>query len=192
MTGALLPSSIVTRLIPAVWQMCSPTSRLPVKVTFRTRLSATSRSPISPPEPVSVLIASGGSPASSRISVSLSAESGVSVAGFTMTALPPAMAGPTLWQTRLRGKLKGLIATTTPQGTRMVTPNFPPPPGAPSRGTVSPCSRLASSAEPVIVSMARLASSRPSAMILPSSFEIVCPSSSWRRAITSAAFIRIL
>ena len=33
-----------------------------------------------------------------------------------MTALPAAIAGPTLWATRLRGKLKGQMATTTPQG----------------------------------------------------------------------------
>jgi len=173
MTGELLPSSIVTRLIPAVRQMCSPTSRLPVNVIFLTRLSATSVSPISPPEPVGVLIPSAGNPASSRISVSFSADSGVSVAGLAMTALPPAIAGPTLWHTRFSGKLKGLIATTTPQGTRIATPNLPLPPGAPSSGTVSPCSRLASSAEPMIVSIARLASNRPSAMILPSSLEIV-------------------
>src|SRR3989454_2150944 len=137
-TGEFEPSSIVTRLIPAVLQMRSPTSRLPVKVIFLTRRSATSRSPISPPEPVSVLSPSGGSPASSRISVSRSADSGVSVAGLSTTAFPPARAGPTLWQTRLSGKLNGLIATTTPHGTRIVTPNLPRPCAAPSRATVSP------------------------------------------------------
>ena len=123
--------------------------------------------------------------------MSLRAESGVSVAGFTMTAFPPASAGPTLWQTRFSGKLNGLIATTTPQGTRSVKASLPAPPGAPSTGIVSPWIRLASSAEPRMVSMARLASSRPSAIALPSSTLIVRPRSSWRAAIRSAALRRI-
>src|SRR6266446_5956651 len=185
-TGEFEPSSIVTRLMPAVLQMRSPTSRLPVKVIFLTRRSATSRSPISPPEPVSVLSPSGGSPASSRISVSRSADSGVSVAGLSTTAFPPARAGPTLWQTRLSGKLNGLIATTTPHGTRIVTPNLPRPCAAPSRATVSPCTRLASSADSIIVSTARRASARPSARIFPSSFEISVPSSSTLRRLERA------
>src|SRR5258705_475433 len=92
-TGAFEPSSIVTRLIPAVLQMCSPTSRLPVNVILRTRRSATSRSPISPPQPVSVFMPSGRRPASRRISVSRKADSGVSVARLPMTALPPARPG---------------------------------------------------------------------------------------------------
>src|SRR2546427_309556 len=146
MTGEFEPSSIVTRLMPAVLQMRSPTSRLPVKVIFLTRRSATSRSPISPPEPVSVLSPSGGSPASSRISVSRSADSGVSVAGLSTTAFPPARAGPTLWQTRVSGKLNGLVPTPTPHGPRIVTPNLPRPSAAPSTAAVSPRNRLASPA----------------------------------------------
>ena len=137
-TGALEPSSIVTRLIPATRQMRSPTSRLPVKVIFRTRGSAQRRSPSSPPGPVMHWMPSAGSPASRRISVSLSADRGVSVAGFTMTALPAASAGPTLWHTRFSGKLNGVTATTTPHGTRSVKAILPPPPGAPSTGIVSP------------------------------------------------------
>ena len=81
---------------------------------------------------------SGGNPASRRISVSLSAESGVSDAGLTMTVLPAANAGPTLWQTRLSGKLNGAMAATTPQGTRSVKPSFLEPVGSASSGTVSP------------------------------------------------------
>ena len=33
------------------------------------------------------------------------ADNGVSEAGLIMTALPPAKAGPTLWQTKFNGKL---------------------------------------------------------------------------------------
>src|SRR5205807_2178881 len=136
-SGALLPSSIVTFFRPATRQICSPTSRLPVKVILRTRGSRQSASPISPPLPVMHCTASGGAPASSMILVSLSALSGVSVAGFTMTLLPAARAGPTLWQTRWRGKLNGLIARTTPHGTRTVNPNFLVTPGARSMACAS-------------------------------------------------------
>ena len=87
---------MVTFLMPAMRQMFSPTSRLPVKVILRTRASDTSGSPISPPEPVRHWTPSGGTPASSRISVSLRPDSGVSEAGLMITELPPAMAGPTL------------------------------------------------------------------------------------------------
>src|SRR3989304_5555167 len=96
MMGELEPSSIVTFLIPARRQMRSPTSRLPVKGIFLTRRSATRASPISPPGPVRHWIPSGGSPASSRISVSFRADSGVSVAGLLTTALPAARAAPPL------------------------------------------------------------------------------------------------
>src|SRR5438034_10919133 len=110
---------------------------------------------------------------------------------YTTLFRSPAIAGPTLWQTRLRGKLNGLIATTTPHGTRSVTPSLPRPWAAASRATVSPWTRLASSADSIIVSTARWASARPSARIFPSSFEISVPSSSTRAAIFSAAAWRI-
>ena len=179
-SGALLPSSIVTFFSPATRQICSPTSRLPVKVILRTRGSRQSASPISPPLPVMHCTASGGAPASSMILVSLSALSGVSVAGFTMTLLPAARAGPTLWQTRWRGKLNGLIARTTPHGTRTVNPNFLVTPGAPSSGTTSLPSRFASSAERAMISVARVTSNLASPMIFPSSRVIVRARSSAR------------
>ena len=68
-------------------------------------------------------------PASSRISTSFNADSGVSLAGLMITALPAAIAGPTLWQTRLSGKLNGVMAATMPQGTRSVKPESVRPPG---------------------------------------------------------------
>ena len=49
----------------------------------------------------------GRSPASSSISASRSAESGVWPAGFSTTAQPAASAGAILCATRLSGKLKG-------------------------------------------------------------------------------------
>ena len=175
--------------MPAARQICSPTSRLPVKLILRTRGSRQIASPTVPPEPVRQEIASGGSPASSRISTIASADSGVSLAGLRITALPAANAGPILWQTRFNGKLKGVIAATTPQGTRSVKPSLPAPPGAPSSGSTSPESRLASSAESSIVSRARETSATPSARILPSSVLIRRPSFSVRWPISSAAFL---
>ena len=134
----------------------------------------------------------GGNPASNRIAVSFRAERGVSVAGLRMTLFPAARAGPTLCATRFSGKLNGLIAKTTPQGTRKVKPKRFPAPGAPSRGTISPAIRFASSAETINVSAARETSKRASARILPSSRVIVrAKSSNWFSTISAARF-RIL
>ena len=108
-----------------------------------------------------------------------------------MIALPAARPGPTLWQTRFRGKLKGVIAATTPHGTRRVKPNLPAPFDAALRSRVSPVRRFASSADRVIVSIDRAASPRPSAITLPSSVVIVRPSSSRRCAMISDALCRI-
>ena len=84
-----------------------------------TRSSSTSTSPISADGPTSTLSQPGGSPASCSSSASRSAESGVCDAGFSTTAHPAASAGAILCATRLSGKLNGLIAPTTPIGTRM-------------------------------------------------------------------------
>ena len=137
-SGALEPSSMVTRFSPATWQMRSPMSRLPVNVILRTRGSLHRALPRLPPGPVRHCTASGGTPASTNSSISLRADSGVSVAGLMMQALPAAIAGPTLWHTRCSGKLNGLMPTTTPHGTRRVKPSLPLTPGAPSSGITSP------------------------------------------------------
>ena len=49
---------------------------------------------------------------------------GVWLAGLSTTGQPAAMAGATLWATRLSGKLNGAIAPTTPMGTRSVKPEL--------------------------------------------------------------------
>ena len=146
-TGELEPSSMVTRLIPAAFEIASPTSREPVNEILRTRGSEARALPTTLPPPVMVWTASGGTPASSMISQRRSATTGVSEAGLLITALPAASAGPTLWQTRCSGKLNGVMAATTPQGTRIVNPNLSRTPGPPSSGITSEPSRLASSAE---------------------------------------------
>ena len=190
-SGALEPSSMVTRLRPATLQIRSPMSRLPVKVILRTRGSLHRALPRLLPGPVRHCTASGGAPASTNNSISLRADSGVSVAGLMMQALPAAIAGPTLWHTRCSGKLNGLMPTTTPHGTRRVKPSLPFTPGAPSSGITSPERRFASSADSTMISRARVASICASARILPSSWVMVRARSSARSRIRSATFISI-
>ena len=55
------------------------------------------------------------------------ADSGVCDAGFSTIGQPAAIAGATLWATRFSGKLNGLIAPTTPIGTRSVKASLPSP-----------------------------------------------------------------
>jgi hypothetical protein len=114
----LLPSSSVTRLRPAIDRMRAPTGGLPVNVTLAGTGSVTSHSPTVGPSPWTTPKTPGGSSASARISASLTAVSGVSSAGFRTSVLPAASAGATLWATRLRGKLNGVTAATTPTGVR--------------------------------------------------------------------------
>ena len=86
------------------------------------------RVPTVPPLPVTTFSRPGGSPhSSSSSSASAIAESGVCDAGFRTTGQPAAIAGAILWATRFSGKLNGLIAPTTPIGTRRVKPSFPAP-----------------------------------------------------------------
>ena len=91
-----------------------PTGAEPVKVIARVSSLSTIAFPTSEPGPGTTLSQPSGSPASSRIPASFRAEIGVCPAGFRTTAFPAAIAGPSLWATRLSGKLKGLIAPTTP------------------------------------------------------------------------------
>ena len=76
-TGVALPSSRLTRLRAARSRRPQPTSPEPVKVIAFTRSSSTSTSPISEAEPARTLSHPGGKPASSSISASSSADSGV-------------------------------------------------------------------------------------------------------------------
>ena len=85
---------------------------------------------------------------------------GVWLAGLSTTGQPAAIAGASLWATRLSGKLNGLIAPTTPIGTRSVKPILPSPLAVASSGTMSPASVRASAAAKRNVSTARSASAR--------------------------------
>src|SRR5437870_1629320 len=75
-------------------------------------------------------IPSSGHPDSSTIRASLSALIGVWLAGRSTIGFPAASAGATLCETRLRGKLKGLMPAIGPSGTRRTCAIRPSEPGS--------------------------------------------------------------
>ena len=160
MVAELLPSSSVIIFMPASLAICRPTGGLPVKVTMLTRSSMTSLLPSVLPGPTTTCRTLSGSPASVRSSASRSAVTGVDDAGLSTTTLPDAIAGATLWATRLSGKLKGEIATITPRGSRSVQPMRFSPPDSALISMTSPAVRLASSLAQRKVFWARLISTR--------------------------------
>ena len=119
------------------------------------------------------------------------AESGAAPAAAAATGQPAAMAGPSLWATRLSGKLNGEIAPTTPMGTRRTKPILPSPAEDASRGTVSPVSVRATAAENCSVLAARSASTRAVLMGLAASSAMQRPNWSRRSRSNSAARSRI-
>ena len=74
--------------------------------------------PITAPGPVTTWNAPGGSPASARSSPKRSAVSGVTEAGFRTTVFPRASAGAIFHIAWRSGKFHGVIAPTTPTGSR--------------------------------------------------------------------------
>ncbi len=129
-TGALLPSSRPTFLRGARPRIAQPTSGEPVNVIRAMSSWSTRALPTVEPPPVTTCSHSAGRPQSS---ISSSARAmplnGVWLAGLSTTGHPAAIAGASLWATRLSGKLNGLIAPTTPIGTRSVKPTLPSPLG---------------------------------------------------------------
>ena len=190
-TGVALPSSRLTRFFAARSFSFQPTGPEPVNVSARTRSSSTRTSPISEAGPTSTFSHPGGKPASSASSARKSADSGVCDAGFSTTAQPAANAGASLCATRLSGKLNGLIAPTTPIGSRSANASFPSPACAASIGTISPPSFRASTALNVYVDIARDASTRAVLIGFPASAQISRAASSWRLAIPAVILTRI-
>ena len=119
------------------------------------------------------------------------AENGVWLAGLRTTGQPAAMAGASLWATRLSGKLNGLIAPTTPIGTRRVKPSLPSPGAPASSGIISPASFLASAAANWNVPTARSASTLAVLIGLAASTAMMRANSSRRAASWAAARSRI-
>ena len=147
--------------------------------------SATSRSAVNNREDF------GGSPASTRASVSSWADRGVRAEGLRITAFPPAMAGPILCATRLRGSLKGVIAAMMPSGSREYHPVRSSEPSYESKGMTSPAFRRASAADRRRVLTARSTSFRAWRMVFPASATMVRANSSLRRSMSVAAASRI-
>ena len=139
--------------------------------------------PTSEPGPVTRLSAPGGSPARSSASHSAQAEPGAISAGFSTTALPKASAGATFQAGMAMGKFQGVIAPTTPSGSRVTSTQVP----GRAPGNASPASRTASPAKKCRTCAARATSASASASGLPSSRASRCPSSPRRPSISFAA-----
>ena len=116
---------------------------------------------------------------------------GVWLAGFSTTGQPAAIAGASLWATRLSGKLNGAIAPTTPMGTRRVKPSLPSPAASASSGTISPDNLRASAAANWNVPTARSASARAVLIGFAASLAMIVANSSRRSASSCAALSRM-
>ncbi len=106
--------------LPQSCMILLPASRDPVKLTPCTFLLFTNSSPISFPEPVTRFTTPFGSPASTSVSTSLIAISGVSLAGFSTHVFPETSAGINFQAGIAMGKFHGVIKDTTPMGLRIV------------------------------------------------------------------------
>ena len=146
-----------------------PTAALPMKLKKPTRGSVTSCWLSSRLSMTSGWHHSCGSPASCRMVAKRRQDSGVSVAGLTMTGQPAAMAGATWCTIRLSGWLKALTATTTPIGSRWVKASRPAEAALRFMGTTWPASERRSSAQCSTPSIARATSTRESTSGLPPS-----------------------
>ena len=122
-----------------------PTAAEPVKVITATSGWSFQAGTICSGRPVTTFSQPSGRPASARVSASRPADRGVRSDGLRTTAQPAASAGATLCMTRLRGKLNGVMAATTPNGCGIVKPSGVTPGVSSSNCTVSDGSRRASS-----------------------------------------------
>ncbi len=103
---------------PQISPICEPVSVDPVNEMTGTSGCSTIARPTISPRPCTSCTASGGNPASSRISTNRLAVWGTSSAGFRMTAFPQARAGNIFHVGMAIGKLKGVIIPATPIGRR--------------------------------------------------------------------------
>jgi len=188
--GALPPSSIDTR--SRCCDACSisflPTGVDPVNDTLRNRGSANSGPVTSPAFDVGTTCSTpSGRPASRRMSASISIDSGVSCAGFTIIVQPAAIAGPILRVPIAIGKFQGVISRHGPTGCRIVS-NRPSPDGLADQ---RPAMRTASSANQRKNSAAYVTSAFDSATGLPISSVMSNARSSARSVSNSNARRRI-
>jgi len=92
----------------------------PVNVTPRMEGWQTSSCPRSAPLPVTRFRTPLGRLAASNTSTILTAVQGVRAAGLKTTVLPKARAGAIFHKGMATGKFQGVMAATTPSGTRVV------------------------------------------------------------------------
>ena len=102
---------------PAAAATCSPAALEPVSVTAATRGSAISRATAAPGTS-SVRNNPSGSPASRNTSSIASAHCGTFEACFSTAALPAISAGAAKRNTCQNGKFQGMMARTTPSGSK--------------------------------------------------------------------------
>ncbi len=121
MLGDLPPSSSETRASrsAAVFATALPTAVDPVKAMRSTPGWAASAAPTAP-SPVTTFTTPGGKPASSKRCASARVETGVTSEGFTTTVLPAASAGQSFQKRSESGLFQGVMAATTPTGSRTV------------------------------------------------------------------------
>ena len=122
-----------------------------------------------------------GIPLRLMISAIAQAQPGTRSAGLNTTQLPYASAGAIFQAGMAMGKFHGVIRPITPNGSRVTST---PMPGR-TDGNSSPARRRHSPAKNLKMLPARVASPKPSGLVLPSSRESSVPSSS-RRARISA------
>src|SRR3954452_18556685 len=97
-----------------------PVEVAPVKATLSTPGWATSGAPQSGPKPVRTLTTPGGKPACSNRAANSSVEAGACSAGLTTTVQPAASAGASFHEASSTGEFHGVMAATTPTGSRSV------------------------------------------------------------------------
>ncbi|VWB90748.1 hypothetical protein BLA6993_04328 [Burkholderia lata] len=167
MNGALPPSSSDSFFSVSADCFASslPTRVEPVNDSLRTTDELVSVSPIATASPDTTLNTPAGTPARSASTASANADSGVSSDGFSTIVQPAASAGPALRVIIASGKFHGVIAATTPTGSRVTTIcafGF-------GLGITSPYMRFASSANHSRKLAAYATSPRASASGLPCS-----------------------
>src|SRR3954470_23693925 len=125
------PSSSVQRAIrsPHNDAMRRPAAVDPVNVILSTSGLVTSNSDTSR-SAVTTLNTPAGRPICSAASANTLPAPGASGADLSTTVQPASSAGPILWQISATGAFQGMIAPTTPTGSRTRRPNLPPPVGA--------------------------------------------------------------
>ena len=97
-----------------------PVAVEPVNAILSTPGWSTSAAPVGSPGPVTTLTTPGGKPASTTSSARASVDVGVISDGLTTTVFPAASAGKSFQPSRPSGVFHGVIAATTPIGSRSV------------------------------------------------------------------------